>query len=196
MIGLSLLSLAQSVQISKCSNIVSKKGIEVGHTFLLGDKYSKCFGAKFTSSQGTEVLQMGCFGLGVSRILAASLEALSDETHLKWPRKIVPFQIAILAPKENSKESSAMDLVYHLYDQLNHGQEFKNDVIIDDRGHCTVGKKLREAKQTGFTHVILFGKDCVDSQNPTVELYTVDQEMVKLPVNQIMYHFESLYQID
>ena len=80
-----------------------------------------------------------------------------------------------------------------LYDQLNSRSEFQNDVIIDDRSNITVGKKLKEAKQTGYSNIILFGKDCVSEQNPVVELHRGKEEMVKLPVNQVMYHFETLH---
>ena len=179
-----------------CANtqLTTSKGIEVGHTFLLGDKYSKVFGAKFMQVNGKpDVLQMGCYGIGVSRILAASLEVLSSETELSWPSEIVPYQILIVAPKAGSKEFTAYDQVIKLYDQLESRSEFRNDVIIDDRPNYTVGKKLREAKQTGYSHIILFGKDCISEQNPVVELHSGKEEMIKLPVNQVMYHFETLY---
>ena len=176
------------------TELTPSKGIEVGHTFLLGDKYSKVFGAKFMQTNGKpEVLQMGCYGIGVSRVLAASLEVLSSETELCWPSEIVPYQIMIVAPKSGSKEFVAYDQVIKLYDQLDSRNEFQNDVIIDDRSNITVGKKLKEAKQTGYSNIILFGKDCVSEHNPVVELHRGKEEMVKLPVNQVMYHFETLH---
>merc|ERR1712241_1314876 len=175
------------------TELTPSKGIEVGHTFLLGDKYSKVFGAKFMQTNGKpEVLQMGCYGIGVSRVLAASLEVLSSETELCWPSEIVPYQIMIVAHKSGSKEFVAYDQVITLHDQLNSRSEFQDDVIIDDRPNMTVGKKLREGKQTGYSHIVLFGKDCIDEQNPVVELHSGKEETLKLPVNQIMYHFETL----
>lgn len=166
--------------------------IEVGHTFLLGDKYSKIFKASYTDSEGKRrVMQMGCYGLGVSRIMAAALQVLSNENKLRWPLRIVPFKVVILAPKEGSKEVSVMDQVFHLYDHLNSHQDFSNDVIIDDRPDLTVGKKLRDAKKTGYPFIVLFGKSSIDPLNPVVELHQYE-EMIKLPVNQVMYHFESI----
>ena len=67
---------------------------------------------------------MGCYGIGISRILAASLEVLSSETELSWPTEIVPYQIMIIAPKGGSKEFAAYDQVMSLYDQLNSRDDF------------------------------------------------------------------------
>lgn len=81
--------------------VAESKGIEVGHTFLLGQKYSKALDASYTGPQGKPVLlEMGCYGLGLSRIMAAAIEVLSsEEGGLRWPDKIVPFSVAVLAPK-------------------------------------------------------------------------------------------------
>ena len=81
--------------------------------------------ANFIQANGKpEVLQMGCYGIGISRILAASLEVLSSETELSWPTEIVPYQIMIIAPKGGSKEFAAYDQVMSLYDQLNSRDDF------------------------------------------------------------------------
>ena len=186
---------SEDYKCSKCDGqyIEKKKGVEVGHTFLLGDKYSKIFKAKYMPKKGKpQILQMGCYGLGVSRILASSLEILStEENRLRWPLEIAPFKVMIIAPKEGSKEFVAMDQVFRLYDQLNNSNMFFNDVIIDDRSGVTVGKKLRDAKKTGYPWVILFGRDCIHPTNPVVELHDYE-DTISVPVNQILYHFESI----
>jgi len=159
---------------------VKKKGIEVGHTFLLGDKYSRPAGAKFKTDQGKSVPhQMGCYGIGVSRVLAASLEVLSTQTELRWPEAIAPFSLAILAPKGGSKEAEAGA---GLLQEICQGAEslLGEDVMLDDRAKLTVGKKLREAKKTGYPFIILFGKKCLD-QDPMLELYIMQTgEVVEL----------------
>jgi prolyl-tRNA synthetase len=137
------------------------------------------------------VLQMGCYGIGISRILAASLEVLSSETELSWPTEIVPYQIMIIAPKGGSKEFAAFEQVMSLYDQLNSRDDFKNDIIVDDRLNLTVGKKLKEAKQTGYSHIVLFGKECILEENPVIELHS-GKDMIRMSVNQVMYHFETI----
>lgn len=187
--------LGEVNQCTKCqsSDLKSAKGVEVGHTFLLGDKYSKLFKAEFTNKNGKpEIMQMGCFGLGVSRMLASALEVLSDENRLIWPEKIVPYKMAIIGPKGGSKEYAAIQQVYDLYDQLDSSKLFNDEVILDDRESYTVGRKLREAQKTGYSHIVLFGKDCIDKDNPVVELYDNANDMFKLPVNQVLCHFESL----
>ena len=73
---------------------------KVGHTFLLGTKYSEVLNAKFSSVDGSRsVCQMGCYGIGISRILAASVEVLSTETEIRWPSSIAPYSVCVLAPK-------------------------------------------------------------------------------------------------
>ena len=115
---------------------------------------------------------MGCYGLGVSRILAAAAEVLSTDSELRFPDRIAPFSACVLAPKAGSKEEAAVgDGVADFYDDLN-SKVFPGDVILDDRGAVTVGKKLREARQSGFTFLVLFGKQCVEGR---VEVYDFGQ---------------------
>ena len=67
----------------------------------------------------------------------------------------------------------------------------QNDIIVDDRLKLTVGKKLKEAKQTGYSHIVLFGKECILEENPVIELHS-GKDMIKMSVNQVMYHFETI----
>lgn len=84
---------------------------QVGHTFLLGDKYSQVLNAVYTTHDGlNQVCQMGCYGIGVSRILAASIEVLSNENDIRWPKLIAPYSVCILGPKV--KEKSVTFLLY------------------------------------------------------------------------------------
>jgi len=73
------------------------RGIEVGHIFQLGDKYSKAMNATFLDENGKQqLLQMGCYGFGVSRILAATIEQNHDDRGIIWPAPMAPFQVAII----------------------------------------------------------------------------------------------------
>ena len=176
----------------KCdsSDIKRTKGIEVGHTFFLGDKYSKIFKAKFMTKEGkSREIQMGCYGLGVSRIMAAALEVLSvEENRLRWPKEIVPYKVIIIAPKSGSKESVVMDKVFNLYDLINGHKAFSGDVIIDDIPGMTVGLKLRNAKKMGYPFIILFGKESINS---VIELYDY-RSMIKIPIDQVLVHLKSI----
>jgi len=155
--------------------LIESKGIEVAHTFLLGDKYSSALGARYMGLDNKpHNMFMGCYGIGVSRLMAACLETLSTETELRWPQAIVPFSACVICPKPGSKEASQMLEAHALYDALN-TDVFPDDVIMDDRDKVSVGKKRRDAYRTGYTHVILFGKDCVgrDGAEPKVELHVL-----------------------
>jgi len=145
------------------------KGIEVGHTFLLGQKYSKIFKANFLGLKGKpETLEMGCYGIGVSRVMAAATEVLSTETELRWPRIISPFSICIIPPKTGSKEyNTGVELMEQMYEQLN--IHFQDDIIIDDRDKTTIGKKLIEADRTGYPIIIVIGKKSTLAE-PLVEI--------------------------
>jgi len=169
------------------------KGIEVGHTFLLGDKYSKAFKAQYKSDSGGGVLyQMGCYGIGVSRVMAASVEVLSSKTEMRWPELIAPFTVAILAPKGGSKEASASDLVEEISSKVEN--VFKDDVIVDDREKLTVGKKMREAFKTGYPYIILFGKKCVDL-DPKLELHILNTKTVlELRPSEVVEHLSNIRQ--
>lgn len=73
---------------------------KVGHTFLLGTKYSQTLNALYIAEDGSRLpCQMGCYGIGVSRILAASVEVLATESDIRWPRAIAPYSICAIAPK-------------------------------------------------------------------------------------------------
>jgi len=165
------------------------KGIEVGHTFLLGDKYSKPFNAVYKTDSvpiSSVLYQMGCYGIGVSRVMAASVEVLSSQTELRWPEAIAPFTVAILTPKGGSMEAAAMGLVDDMQRAV--GEMFVDDVIVDDRERLTVGKKLREARKTGYPYVVLFGKKCIDS-DPKLELHMLNSNtLLELRPSEVMEH--------
>lgn len=136
----------------KCKStdsLMEVKGIEVGHAFLLGDKYSAPFGATFLNEKGkTENLIMGCYGIGVTRLLAASIEVLSSENDIRWPTLLTPFDICIIGPKQGSKEQQAGDVIENeLCNSLLHCYNNGNDVIHDDRKYLTIGKRLMDAKR-------------------------------------------------
>ena len=167
-----------------------RRGIEVGHTFLLGDRYSRVMKAKYKTDSGSgELYQMGCYGIGVSRLLAASLEVQSSSSELRWPVSIAPFSTIILAPKAGSKEAAAGGLLDHVHDKLE--KIFRDDVMVDDRDKLTVGRKLREARKTGYPYIVLFGKKSVDS-DPRLELHIVNTgEMIELRPSELVEYMMS-----
>lgn len=124
-------------------------GIEVAHSFLLEHRYTKPLGATYLHSNGKPApLVMGCFGIGITRLIAASVECLSLEHEIRWPMVIAPFSVCIIPPKEGSKEEvSVKQFTNIIYDRLNGVHVLNDDVIVDDRTNLTIGKRLMEAKR-------------------------------------------------
>ncbi len=107
-----------------------QRGIEVGHVFFLGDKYSKALQATFLETDGKPaVLQMGCYGIGISRISAAAIEQNHDDKGIVWPKAIAPFE-AVICPMGFYKSETVRNTAETLYRQL---QEQGVDVMLDDR---------------------------------------------------------------
>jgi prolyl-tRNA synthetase len=130
------------------------RGIEVGHIFQLGDKYSKSMGAKVLDQNGREQpMLMGCYGIGVSRIVAAAIEQNHDEKGLLWPAAIAPFQIVLMAL--NSKKSAEVrSFANALYASL---QEAGIEVLYDDR-EIRPGVMFADADLLGIPHQIVVGE--------------------------------------
>lgn len=134
----------------KCqsTNIRRVKAIEVAHTFILGDRYSKAFNATYSDRQGKpQLLYMGSYGIGVTRLLAAALEVLSDDYNLRWPSLLAPFDVCVIGSKQGSKEQSIADSIeMEMCSAI--AQIYNDDGFIhDDRKQMTIGKRLHEAKR-------------------------------------------------
>lgn len=107
-----------------------QRGIEVGHVFFLGDKYSKALGATFLEKDGKPAtLQMGCYGIGISRIAAAAIEQNHDDRGIIWPLAIAPFEV-VICPMGLQKSETVRNAAESLYQGL---QDAGVDVILDDR---------------------------------------------------------------
>ncbi|KAM4722318.1 putative proline--tRNA ligase, mitochondrial isoform 1-T2 [Rhinophrynus dorsalis] len=141
------------------------KGIEIGHTFYLGTKYSHIFKAICYDSQKQPLTaEMGCYGIGVSRLLAASLEVLSTEDEIHWPGLIAPYQVCLIPPKKGSKEVEATSIAETLYDDIIQGvHHLRDEIILDDRNYLTIGKRVKEAHMMGYPYVVVVGKKALDS---------------------------------
>ncbi|XP_056388159.1 probable proline--tRNA ligase, mitochondrial [Hyla sarda] len=140
------------------------KGIEIGHTFYLGTKYSHVFNAVCHDVQNKPVVaEMGCYGIGVSRLLAASIEILSTEEDIHWPNLIAPYQLCLIPPKKGSKEMAAALVAEELYDSIVTIPHMSNEAVLDDRDHLTIGKRVMEARMMGYPYVIVIGKKALES---------------------------------
>ncbi|KAJ8705425.1 hypothetical protein PYW08_012471 [Mythimna loreyi] len=157
---------------SQCgADTETRSSIEVGHTFVLGSKYSSPLSALCTPPSGApQPLIMSCYGIGVTRLLAASLEALSSDKSLRWPAAIAPYTVIIIGPKEGSKEwqSHGADAIQRLSERI--ADTHDDDVIVDDRHHLTIGKRLMMADRMGYPYIVVVGKASLE-RPPRYEVY-------------------------
>lgn len=132
----------------KASDLTKSRGIEIGHTFYLGDAYTVRQKAEYQQNSGKPaIFQMGCMGIGVTRLIAAAVETLSNEREIRWPFTLAPFQVCIVPPKGGSKEEKAVPHhAENIYNQLNSFGELDDSIVIDDRKKLTIGQRLIEAK--------------------------------------------------
>lgn len=138
--------------------------IELGHTFLLGTKYSEPFDASYINQNGKQTLiEMGCYGIGISRLIGACAEtsepATGSQVELVWPHAIAPYSIAVVIPKAGSKEETpdVLKSAYSLAKLLGKPSLFPNDVIIDDRTNWTIGKRVRDLRRLGIPYILVVG---------------------------------------
>lgn len=137
-----------------------KRGIEVGHIFQLGNKYSKAMNCGVLTETGKhQTLTMGCYGIGVSRIMAAAIEQNHDKYGIKWPDAIAPFSIAII-PMNMHKSHRIKEVAEKLYDEcLALGVE----VLFDDRKERP-GVMFADMELIGMPHSIVIGERNLDNQ--------------------------------
>ncbi|MEK6644471.1 MAG: proline--tRNA ligase [Planctomycetota bacterium] len=135
------------------SPIRLKKAIEIGHVFKLGTKYSDALKATFLDNDGKpKSLIMGCYGIGLNRIMAAAIESHHDEFGIKWPMNIAPFEVLIVAL--DPRESAVMDVAQKLHDDL---EAAGVDVLFDDRDE-RAGYKFKDADLIGVPLRITVGR--------------------------------------
>ncbi|MDA5524800.1 proline--tRNA ligase [Yersinia kristensenii] len=140
--------------------LLIKRGIEVGHIFQLGTKYSEAMKATVQGEDGrNQVMTMGCYGIGVSRVVAAAIEQNHDDRGIIWPDAIAPFQVAIL-PMNMHKSFRVKELAEELYTTLRtHGI----DVILDDRKERP-GVMFADMELIGVPHNVVIGDRNLDSE--------------------------------
>ena len=130
-----------------------RRGIEVGHVFALGQRYSAALGAKFLDKdQKEQVMEMGCYGIGVTRVVAAAIEQNYDDKGIIWPTPMAPFTVAIaaLGYDRSAEVKAAADALYN--DLTKRGV----DVVLDDRGERP-GVMFAELELIGIPHRITIG---------------------------------------
>jgi prolyl-tRNA synthetase len=170
----------------KCGKpLIEKRGIEVGHIFKLGTKYSEAMGATFVDEDGQEKpMIMGCYGIGVTRVMAAAVEQNYDENGIIWPVEIAPFEVVVIPV--NVKKDEVRQLAEEIYSTL---QKEGFDVLLDDR-NARPGFKFKDADLIGIPFQVIVGKRASEG---IVELkLRKSGERFEVPVEKLVEKLKEL----
>lgn len=181
--GLVYAPLCEIRESDKCAccqgELAFKKGIEVGHIFKLGEKYSSALGASFLDENGkTQNLIMGCYGIGITRLLPAILEQKADEKGCVWSKASAPFSVHIII--SNIKDSTQYDVAMALYQDL---KKHNIEVICDDRD-LRFGAKIADFELIGAMYGMIIGKglesgkiECIKREGLQKKEITLDKAL-------------------
>ena len=162
-------------------NLTIVRGIEVGHIFQLGTTYSAAMKANVINEAGkSETLTMGCYGIGISRIVAAAVEQSHDDNGIIWPNKLAPFQVA-LCPMNMHKSERLREAANKLYQEL---CDAGVDVLFDDR-KVRAGFMFSDMELIGIPHRIVIGDRGLDSNTVEYRART-DSENQEIALDKIV----------
>ncbi|AOP42051.2 proline--tRNA ligase [Edwardsiella piscicida] len=160
--------------------LLIKRGIEVGHIFQLGTKYTEALNATVQGEDGrNQLMTMGCYGIGVTRVVAAAIEQNHDERGIIWPDAIAPFQVAIL-PMNMHKSFRVKEVAERLYDEL---RAKGIEVLLDDRKERP-GVMFADMELIGIPHTVVIGDRNLDN-NEIEYKYRRDGEKLMISVDEI-----------
>ena len=165
----------------KEENRLITKGIEVGHIFYFGDKYSKALNASVDLPGGKkDFVKMGSYGIGVSRLVGAIIEARYDDQEeiMKWPFSIAPYEIAII-PMINKNDTTALEKASNIYE---HFKANNIDTIIDDTDE-NISSKIKKFNLIGIPYQIIIGKN---SEGDLLEFKEIGKDPKNLKIEEIV----------
>ena len=163
-----------------------ERGIEIGHIFQLGRKYAKALGLTVLDENGkTQVVTMGSYGIGVTRVMAALAEANCDDKGLSWPAQIAPFDVHVLA---TGKGDEVFETAQSLGEQLDAAGL---DVLVDDRRKVSAGVKFKDYELVGVPFGLVVGRSLADGQ---VEIRVrATGETIVVPVEEAVARLRELH---
>ena len=146
------------------------RGIEVGHIFKLGTRYTKALDCKFLDEQGkSQYMIMGCYGIGVSRTLSALVEQNCDDKGIVWPEIVAPYKLEIVIA--NIKDQEQVKLANDLYQKLNSSDDV---VLLDDRNE-SFGVKLNDAELIGVPYIVIVGRGAKENKMEFIQRRTMNK---------------------
>ncbi len=164
-----------------------RRGIEVGHIFQLGTKYSEAMGADVLNENGkAQPMSMGCYGIGITRIVAAAIEQNHDDRGILWPRAMAPFQVA-LVPINMDKSEVVTQATESLYDRL---RSAGFDVFMDDRKERP-GVKFAEMELIGIPVRVTLGERSIAAGSVEIQLRT-ESSAQDVPLDDAATHIANL----
>ncbi|EAI1583339.1 proline--tRNA ligase [Campylobacter lari] len=168
----------------KCQHkLKQSKGIEVGHIFKLGNKYSKAMNASYLDENGkAQFFTMGCYGMGVSRLVAVAIEASHDEKGCIWNKTLAPFVLDIIV--SNIKDIKAMEFAEQIY------THFKDkEILFDDRNE-RFGVKINDFELMGFPYALVIGKSLENDEVELIHRNTLEKQVLK--TQEVISHLEKI----
>ena len=159
--------------------LVSARGIEAGHIFQLGTKYSEAMGAEFTNEAGkTEPLWMGCYGIGVSRLAQAAVEQSHDKDGIIWSVAIAPYHVVVIVP--NISDTEKMAAGEKLYEEF---KQARVEVLLDDRKE-RAGVKFKDSELVGIPYRVVTGRSLSEGKVEVVKRAT--KESQDIPIEEVV----------
>ena len=163
-----------------------KRGIEVGHIFQLGNKYSKALKASVLGADGKDqIVTMGCYGIGVTRVVAAAIEQNFDENGIIWPQAIAPFHLS-LVPINLKKSEQVQSTCEHLYSEL---QDARIEVLFDDRD-LRAGLMFADHELMGIPHRIVIGSRGLKEGNIEYK-GRADTDSQQVPIDNLIHFLKE-----
>jgi len=164
-------------KVTKANQVITK-GIEVGHIFYFGDKYSKTLNCLVDTKDGKKIsVKMGSYGIGISRLVGAIIEAKFKDNVMKWPKSVSPFEVVII-PSINKNNNENLVKANKVYDEL---QKQNVDVLLDDVDE-NMSTKFKKHDLIGIPFQIIIGSK---SQNDLFEFKEINSESLILSLNDI-----------
>ena len=170
--------LKEEYGIEDISNLKKTKAIEIGHIFQLGTKYSDSMNIGFVDKDNTQKpYYMGCYGIGVSRLVAAIYEnsAIKDEegtiTGISLPKQVAPYIVQIIPKLDNKQKIKEAEKLYN---------EFAGKAILDDRENISMGAKMKDCKILGTPYMVVLGNKVEDGMAELENTATGEKEVIKI----------------
>ena len=169
-----------------CGTLAIVRGIEVGHIFQLGKKYSEALNATVLDESGrAQVMTMGCYGIGVSRVVAAAIEQNNDQFGIRWPVAIAPFSV-VIAPLNMQKSPEVAAKAEALYAQL---QAAGVDVLLDDRA-LRPGAMFADHELLGIPHRIVISERGLQAGELEYKARS-GGDAVKIPMDDVLSFIQA-----